>query len=41
MADAWWGWNKKDEKLLFQYEEVDNLLVYAFDKLNDLKICNE
>lgn len=38
MADAW-GWNKKDEK--FQYEGVDSLLVYAFDKLNDLKMRNK
>jgi len=37
MADAC-GWNKKDEKWIFQREEMDSLLVYAFGELNSLKI---
>jgi len=37
MADAC-GWSKKDEKWLFQREEMDSLLVYAFGELNSLKM---
>lgn len=36
MVDAWES--KKDEKWPFQYKEMDNFLVYTFDKLSDLKI---